>query len=435
MSALSARTARTRLAIAAAVVTGLLLPAAAAADVKPYSVVLSPESIAAGGRAVLTVTVVNGSAQQRLGSADLTAPAELTLVEASLPASAPGSATLRSGVVELRDLSLPPGASLQVALTVDVGCAAGQYAWNIVAKQANRFNGPPGNEFVLDAARSRLTTSVTGGCSLRFFTQPQDARVGERLSGTDFDPAGAPVAVEVIDGAGERVASATPVSLSFATADGLGTLRGTTTVAAVAGLATFGELSVDAPGTYRLLASAEGLQPVVSAAFTVQQVAVECVEDVECTGELATPRTRVKATSLGNAGVDAGFLQLSFNTGFRPDCAEYEEYSADWAIVLGPDREKLVVFTIDKRVMNASPNNGASFLQMCFAAPFTYATRTGAPPAEVDVDGDGITDWFVATLPDCGTPPCVAGRHKDRSGSGVIEVRAPGGTEDPAYRG
>ena len=148
------RTARTRLAIAAAIVIGLLLPAAAAADVKPYSVVVSPESVAAGRQAVLTATMVNGSAQQRLGSANLTAPAAFTLVAASLPASAPGSATVRGGVVELRDLSLASGGSLQVAVTVDVACAAGQYAWDVVAKQANRFNGPPGNEFVLDAALS-----------------------------------------------------------------------------------------------------------------------------------------------------------------------------------------------------------------------------------------------------------------------------------------
>ena len=88
-------------------------------------------------------------------------------------------------------------------------------------------------------------------------------------------------------------------------------------------------------------------------------------------------RSQVKTTAFGNGGLDAGFLQLSFNTGFRPDCAGYEEYSADWALVLGPDRQKLVVFTIDKRVMNASPNNGVSFLQMCFAAPFTVRHADG----------------------------------------------------------
>jgi hypothetical protein len=43
-------------------------------------------------------------------------------------------------------------------------------------------------------------------------------------------------------------------------------------------------------------------------------------------------------------------------------------------------------------------------------------------------------DTFVALLPDCGAPPCVSARHKDRAGNGVIEVQAPGGSDDPAYR-
>ena len=58
-----------------------------------------------------------------------------------------------------------------VEVTVDVGCSAGDYAWSIVAKQANRFNGPPGNEFVLVSDPGSLRTSVSGGCALRFAAQ------------------------------------------------------------------------------------------------------------------------------------------------------------------------------------------------------------------------------------------------------------------------
>ena len=411
----------------------LLLPGAAAAEVKPYGVALTPASIAAGQQSVLTATIENRSDQQNLGSANLTAPSALTVRAASLPGA--GSATVRGGVIELRNLSLAPGAAVQVAVTVDAGCAAGEYAWSVLAKQANRFNGSPGNDFVLVSPLEALVTTVTGGCALRFAAQPQDARVGERITAADFDPAGPPVSVEVVDGAGNRLTSSTPpISLELATAGGLGTLLGQKSLTATAGVAAFGDLSVDAPGAYRLRASAPGLEPAVSALFTIQQVAVECVEDVDCSGTLSTPRSNVAASAFAGPGTDAGFLQLSFNTGFRPDCAGYEETSADWALVLGPDRQKRVVYSIDKRVMNASPNNGASSLQMCFAAPFTFATRAGGAPQEADVDGDGAIDWYYATLPDCGTPPCVASRHKDRAGNGVIEVRAPAGAEDPAYR-
>jgi hypothetical protein len=421
--------------IAAALIATMLLPAAAAAEVKPYSVALAPGSVPAGQQSVITATIENRSGQQQLGSANLTAPSAFALRGVSLPGSATGSATVRGGVIELRDLALAPGTAMQVAVTVDVGCAAGAYAWSVLAKQANRFNGSPGNDFTLVSAPEALATTVSGACSLRFAAQPQDARVGERLSAADFDPTGPPVSVEVTDGEGNRLTSAAPtITLTLATSSGLGALLGDTSETAAAGVAAFGDLRVDAPGIYSLRVTAAGVQPAVSALFTVQQVAVECIEDVDCSGTLSTPDSQVDASAFANLNTDAGFLQMSFNTGFRPDCAGYQEFSADWAVVLGPDRQKRVVYTVDKPVMNATPDNGASSLQMCFAAPFTFATRDGGPPAEADVDGDGSTDWYYATLPDCGAPPCVAARRKTRAGDGVIEVRAPAGAEDPAYR-
>ena len=429
------RKACSSIIVAVALLATLLLPGTAAAEVKPFSVVLSPPSVAAGQEAVIGATIENRSDQQALGSVNLTAPPAFAVRTASLPSGSAGSATVRGGDVELRDLSLPPGAVLDVAVTVDVGCGAGAYAWSVRAKQANRFNGSPGNDFELVSAPEDLVTTVTGACALRFAAQPQDARVGERLSAVDFDRAGPPISVELVDGDGDRVTTASPViSLTLASVDGFGTLSGTSPVTGAAGLATFGDLSVDAPGTYRLQATASGAQGTTSVPFTVQEVAIQCFEDVDCAGSIDTPRSRVDASAFAGPGVDAGFLQLSFNFGFRPDCAGYDETSADWALVLGPDRQKRVIYSIDKRVMNASPNNGASSLQMCFAAPFTFATRAGGAPQQADVDGDGSVDWYYATLPDCGAPPCVASRHKDRAGNGVIEVRAPAGAEDPAYR-
>jgi hypothetical protein len=421
--------------IAATLVAALLLPAAASADVKAYSVSLAPSSVPAGQQVVVSATFQNLSGQQQLGSANLTAPSAFTVRAATLAGDAPGSATVRGGVIELRDLALPPGATLQVDVTVDIGCAEGTYLWSVAAKQANRFNGPPGNEFVLASDPAALTTTVAGGCTLRFAAQPQDARVGDRISAVDFDPAGPPVTVEVIDADGNRLTSATPtITLALATTSGLGKLFGDTSATAIAGAAAFGDLRVDAPGVYSLRATAPGFEPTVSALFSIQQVAVECIEDVDCAGSISTQQSKVDVGASANSRTDAGFLQLSFNTGFRPDCAGYEEISADWAMVLGPDREKRVVYSIDKKVMNTSTNNGAAFLQMCFAAPFTFATRDGGPPAEADVDGDGTTDWYYATLPDCGAPPCVLSRNKDKAGNGVIAVRAPAGDEDPAYR-
>ena len=170
----------------------------------------------AGQQSVVTATIENRSAQQDLGSANLTAPSAFTVRAASLPGTSGGSATVSGGVIELRNLSLAPGAAIQVAVTVDAGCAAGAYAWSVLAKQANRFNGSPGNDFLLVSPPEALATTVTGGCVLRFAAQPQDARVGERISAADFDPTGPPVSVEVVDDAGNRLTSSTPHDLSRA---------------------------------------------------------------------------------------------------------------------------------------------------------------------------------------------------------------------------
>ena len=32
-----------------------------------------------------------------------------------------------------------------------------------------------------------------------------------------------------------------------------------------------------------------------------------------------------------------------------------------------------------KKIMNAQSNNGASFLESCFGAPYTFATKPGTP--------------------------------------------------------
>jgi hypothetical protein len=415
-------------------VAALAVPSGAVAATKPFSLVVSPSSVPAGTVASMSLTLTNRTSQQMLGSADVTVPTGLTVQSVSIPA--PAGASVSGSTIRLRNLSVPPGASATATAQVAVPCAAaGTLTWGIVAKQANDFNGTPGNNLTLDPSTSSVTTTVSGACSLRFAAQPQDARVDEHITAADFDPSGPPVQVEVVDGSGARVTSST-ASIAMSVTGGAGTahLAGTTPVAAVAGVASFADLSVDAAGTYRLRASSPGIASASSDQFVVQQVAVECFEDVDCNAEASTQRSTVDATAFANGGIDAGFLQLSLDTGFRPDCAGYDEYSADWASVIGPDRSKLITFAIAKQVMNASPNNGASFLQMCFAAPFRFAPRPGSTLQELDLDAVPGADTFVALLPDCGAPPCVSARHKDNAGRGIIEAKAPGGTDDPAYR-
>jgi hypothetical protein len=425
------------LTIAAATLGLAVLAAPAGAANKPFSMNVAPATVAGGQATTFTVTLANHTGQQQLGSADITVPAAFTGVSVADPAGA-ATATATGNVVHLRNAGLAPGGSIAVSVTATVPSACGAtYTWAVVAKQANDFNGPPGNDLNLDPASSSITTKVEGGCALRFVAgrQPAAARVSQTISAIDYQPAGPSVQVEVIDGAGNRVTTSTAsITVALGPSTGSGTLHGTLTVSASAGVASFANLSIDGPGTYTLRATSGGLTAATSSPFRVDQVAIACIEDVTCSASIANGSTTFDVTAPGNAGTDAGFLLLDNGVGVAIDCAGYTELTATPTVIEGPDRAKTVTATIDKRVMNAQPNNGASFLQMCFGAPYTFATRPGSTLKGVDTDGNGINDFFYGLLPDCGPAPCVSSRKKTNAGDGVITTQTPGGTQDPAYR-
>jgi hypothetical protein len=160
-----------------------------------------------GSSGTVTATITNPSdAQQQLGSANLTPPSGLTVTSATVRDR--GTARVAGGIIELRDLALAPGATAVATLAISSGCTAGSAPWAVVAKQANDFNGT-GNEIALWRERSTLTTSVTGGCKLVWKEQPQNAQVGNVISGTDYVPGGPDVALAVVDGADSPVAGVT----------------------------------------------------------------------------------------------------------------------------------------------------------------------------------------------------------------------------------
>jgi hypothetical protein len=425
------------LILTAAALGVAVLAAPAGAATKPFSMVVSPASAPGGQSTTFSVTLTNRTSQQQLGSANITVPSAFTAVSVADPPGA-ATATTNGNVVQLRNAGVAPGGSIVVSVTATVPttCTA-TYTWSVVAKQANDFNGPPGNELTLDPATSSLNTSVAGGCALRFVAgrQPAASRVNQTISALDYQPSGPSVQVEVVDGAGHRVTtSSASITVALGPSTGTGTLHGTLTVSASAGVASFASLSIDAPGTYTLRATSGALSAATSSMFRVDQVATACIEDVTCSASIANGSTTFDVTAPGNAGTDAGFLLLDNGIGVAIDCAGYTELTAAPTVIEGPDRAKTVTSTIDKRVMNAQPNNGASFLQMCFGAPYTFATRPGSTLTGVDTNGDSVDDFFYGLLPDCGTAPCVSSRNKTNAGDGVIVTQTPAGTQDPAYR-
>ncbi|MBU8898627.1 S8 family serine peptidase [Corallococcus sp. M34] len=110
---------------------------------------------------------------------------------------------------------------------------------------------------------SANTTVVSGLAKSLAFT----STVGDAVAGTAFSPV---VKVSIKDAFGNDVTSATNnIMLTLGGATG-GTLSGTTTVAAVNGVATFSNLSINKVGTgYTLVATSAGLTDATSTAFNV----------------------------------------------------------------------------------------------------------------------------------------------------------------------
>jgi hypothetical protein len=424
--------------------TAIAAPAGAA-PAKPYTLTISPDAQAGVQTTFTARFAVPANASQQLGSADLTVPAGFSLASASVPA--PATAAVSGNTVNLRNLALQPGGSIEATVVATTACTAGTYAWSVLAKQANDFNGPPGNSLNLDPGTSSLTTTITGGCgvALRFVTQPANARVGDVISGTDWDPSGPPVSVEVVDGNGSRVTTATDaITIALGAGSGPGPLTGTLTVNASAGLATFGDLRIGSAGGYTLSASATGLTGATSDPFRVDTVVSACLENLICSGSASTGRTSANVSAFPDAAnLDAGFLVLSFNAGASIDCDGYTELSPDTALltVSAPNRTKTATMTIDKKLMMQDTNNGAAFLQFCFGSPSPFLTRSGSLSSQqgtFDWDSDGTPDpVYAGLLPDCGVaaPPCVVSRNKDKAGAGVIAANLPAGLVDPMWRG
>ena len=163
MSETQQRVLATALALVALAICATEAPAAT----KEFSATVAPGSVPAGRLVDMTVTIGNLAAQQQLGSANVTPPPGFAAVSVtSLTRPQPATATIVGGIVELRELSLPPQDSVTVTLKVGAPCSVGVGPdWDVVAKQANDFSGMPGNNLTIDAGASSLSTATIGACT------------------------------------------------------------------------------------------------------------------------------------------------------------------------------------------------------------------------------------------------------------------------------
>ncbi len=182
-----------------------------------------------------------------------------------------------------------------------------------------------GNGYTLAASAGGLTgaTSSTfniilgGATQLAFVQQPTD-----EASGTAISPA---VTVHIRDAGGNLVTTSTQtVTVALGANPGGGTLSGTLSVAAVGGIATFSNLSIDKVGNgYTLAASAGGLTGATSSTFNIilggaTQLAFVQQPTDEASGTAISPAVTVHIRDAGGNLVTTSTQTVTVALGANP---------------------------------------------------------------------------------------------------------------------
>ncbi len=318
--------------LVATMMIGLMAPAASATIVipKPFTMTVSPSTTTAGTSKQFTATFKNWWLQ-KMGSADLSVPAALTITGV---VTSRGTYSVVGNIVKLRNLNLALLHSFTVKVTAIAACTP-ERGQRLVGRRQDRCRlhrfgipvadavEPPVRRrdgFVLAGVRRRPSAGRHGsrrddhvrrprsrwtprasGC-LRRGQQPQD----RRLSRHDLD--------------GDRRQPRRRHAV-----------RHDDDVATSAGIATFADLSIDEPGDgYTLAASASGLGSTTSTRSTSPDSCRHAkrvrtareASRMDGTGATVTAlddRIGRRAHHVAHARRDPGEI----------DCADYEEQSSD----------------------------------------------------------------------------------------------------------
>ena len=347
-----------------------------------------------GVSSTILITLTNTSTQAALGSADIGAPAGIRLTSA---ASTVGSATLvGDSLVQVRSLGLAPGESTVVSLGAEVECAANQpaYVWAFNVKQANDFNGTPGNNLEQNAP---ATSTIDGTCQVAFSAEPSHAeKAPVAITSVIYDPAGAPVTVRITDATGTDTVAWWSGSISLALGDdpsvGAAVIGGTITAAVSGGSATFAPTISRSASGYSLLATATptaGTASVGTSGAAVESASFNIVDDAEicqatssCSataGDGGKTKATVTASATNGQAGDLVILSINDPT-LSLDCDGYVETSDliafDVTTSNGSDpsgRSKTLTMTLAA----AEVTKSASKYEVCWFSPVAFKTKSG----------------------------------------------------------
>jgi hypothetical protein len=242
---------------------------------------VATSTAAAGSSVSVTLTVTPGAASVLA----FTAPAGVTSY-----AAATGAVIAPPLTVAIRDAfgNKVPSATntVSVALTAPNGATLGGTtsvaAVNGVATFSNLSIDLAHIGYTLTATSATLGSATSLPINILGAGDAQLA-FGTMANGVAGDAIGPAITVEVQDAQGQKITSSTaPVTLVIASGPGGASISGTTTVTALSGVASFGDIVFTKAGSYSLTATttASNTAPATSATFTVVAGAPEKISIV-----------------------------------------------------------------------------------------------------------------------------------------------------------
>ncbi len=315
------------------------------------------------------------------------------------------------------------------------------------------------------AVAGLFSTAALGATKyeLRFVVghEPRDAEVNELIRAADLNDTAAFVQVEVVDAStGVRVTSVKG-PIGFTLKSGAGFATGTLNVVpqpAVSGVATFGLDSLGEPTlsiadenepqfTDYALVPVTTKGPLITADPLDPPVRFDIWEDGEaCTGGTDTCDASLRDGNEQYTLGAAGTLGASELTGVLPglQCPKQKavfpstvfSYATTGSAPLAP------VFLsnhITREDWRASVNQGQAHADWCIGllSPAAWQNN-GASFTQLDTDGNGTLDLYVAVAPNCPVAnpsafaPCIVSQNPDGDGGSITTGWLPGG--DPPRR-
>jgi predicted outer membrane repeat protein len=204
------------------------------------------------------------------------------------PTSSTASVTLALG-------TNPSGATLSGTLTIAAVNGTATFANLSLDKAGNGYTLTASAAGLGDATSSAFDVTAGAPAQLVFVQQPSSSAPNVALA--------PPITVRLLDAFGNATSATVPVSIAIGSNPGGGVLSGTATVNAVAGIATFGTLSIDKPGVgYTLVATSAGVTQATSVPFDITNRILD----------LALPSGETVTIALTGGGASCSFVSGAY---------------------------------------------------------------------------------------------------------------------------